>query len=178
MTALNGEPKRSLSSPRLVLASASPRRLALLRQVGIEPDQVIEPAVNETPGKAELPRDLARRLAAAKADAARLALGADEGDDLALAADTVVAVGRRILPKAETADEARACLRCSQAALTASTRPSPLRLRRGRFASVWSRRGYGSSAYRGPTRMRISRRVNGAARQADMPSRVWRAPLC
>lgn len=97
---------------RLMLASASPRRLALLRQIGIEPDGVFETAVDETPRKAELPRDLARRLAAAKADAARSALrdALDATPAFALAADTVVGVGRRILPKAETAEQARSCL--------------------------------------------------------------------
>ncbi len=90
---------------RLVLASASPRRLALLRQIGIEPDEVSAAEIDETPRKGELPRDLARRLAREKADA----LGAKGGSYL-LAADTVVGVGRRVLPKAETEEEARRCL--------------------------------------------------------------------
>ena len=55
-------------APRLVLASASPRRLALLRQIGIEPDEVSAAEIDETPRKGELPRDLARRLAREKAD--------------------------------------------------------------------------------------------------------------
>jgi nucleoside triphosphate pyrophosphatase len=88
----------------LVLASASPRRLALLAQIGIAPDRVISPDIDETPLPDELPRDYARRLARAKADAV-MAPGA-----LVLAADTVVAAGRRILPKAETEAEARQCL--------------------------------------------------------------------
>ena len=79
---------------RLVLASASPRRLALLAQIGVKPDDVIATDIDETPLKGETPRLLALRLARCKAEAAR-ADGA-----LVLAADTVVAVGRRILPKA------------------------------------------------------------------------------
>ncbi len=87
-----------------VLASASPRRLDLLRQVGIEPSRVAPADIDETPLKDETPRLLALRLAKAKA-AAVSAPG-----EYVLAADTVVAVGRRVLPKAETEDEAKACL--------------------------------------------------------------------
>ena len=90
----------------LVLASASPRRLDLLARLGITPARVIAPDIDETPIKAELPRALAARLSLAKAEAALpLAEGA-----LILAADTVVGVGRRILPKGETEAEARHCL--------------------------------------------------------------------
>jgi len=89
---------------RLVLASASPRRLALLAQIGVTPDEVIAADVDETPLKKETPRALALRLAQAKADAVKAK------DALVLAADTVVAVGRRVLPKAETEAQARACL--------------------------------------------------------------------
>jgi len=99
--------------PRLVLASASPRRLALLQQVGIDPDHLHPTDVDETPLKAELPRQLAQRLAKEKAEAALAWSKRDPqwtGAHI-LAADTVVAVGRRILPKAETLDEAEACLR-------------------------------------------------------------------
>ncbi len=92
-------------SSRLVLASASPRRLALLAQIGVKPDAVIAADIDETPLKKETPRALARRLACAKAEAANA-----PQDAIVLAADTVVAVGRRILPKAETEDEARSCL--------------------------------------------------------------------
>lgn len=91
---------------RLVLASASPRRLDLLRQIGLEPDAVVAAEVDESPLKDETPRLLAIRLAAAKA--ARVA--ADEPAAYVLGADTVVALGRRVLPKAETAEEVRACL--------------------------------------------------------------------
>jgi septum formation protein len=86
----------------LVLASASPRRLELLAQIGIIPERVVAPDVDETPLRHELPRDYARRIARIKAAAV--------SGDIVLAADTVVAAGRRILPKAETEAEARACL--------------------------------------------------------------------
>jgi septum formation protein len=89
---------------RLVLASASPRRLELLKQIGVTPDAVIHTDIDETPRKGETPRLLALRLARAKAEAA------SAEDARVLAADTVVAVGRRILPKAETEADARACL--------------------------------------------------------------------
>lgn len=90
----------------LVLASASPRRLELLRQIGLVPDRVVPADIDETPLAKETPRLTALRLARAKAQAART--GAP--DAYVLAADTVVAVGRRILPKVETPEEARACL--------------------------------------------------------------------
>lgn len=93
-----------MNAAPLVLASASPRRLALLAQIGIVPDRVISPDIDETPLSDELPRDCARRLARAKADAA------DATGAFVLAADTVVAAGRRILPKAETEAEGRRCL--------------------------------------------------------------------
>jgi septum formation protein len=98
--------------PKLVLASASPRRLALLQQIGIEPDALIPADIDETPKKGELPRVLASRLAAAKAAAAARIVTAhsDSKEAYTLAADTVVAVGRRILPKCERTDEATACL--------------------------------------------------------------------
>lgn len=91
---------------RLVLASASPRRLELLSQVGISPDEVLPAELDETPLKDETPRMLAVRLSTAKAQA----VAALKPDSFVLAADTVVAVGRRLLPKAETEDEARFCL--------------------------------------------------------------------
>ncbi len=94
-------------SPRLVLASASPRRLDLLRQIGLEPDVVVAAEIDETPLRDETPRRLALRLAAGKA--AVVAPG--HPDAFVLAADTVVAVGRRILPKVETEADGRACLK-------------------------------------------------------------------
>lgn len=98
---------------KLVLASGSPRRIELLQQAGIEPHRVFPADVDETPLKAEHPRSLAKRLAKAKAERAAEALRgeADAENSLVLAADTVVAVGRRILPKAELIDEASNCLR-------------------------------------------------------------------
>jgi septum formation protein len=96
-----------------VLASASPRRLQLLNQIGIEPDKLLPAELDETPLRKELPRALAKRLAQTKAQVARH--NADRDPELhvafILAADTVVAVGRRILPKPELTDEAGACLR-------------------------------------------------------------------
>jgi septum formation protein len=96
---------RAMPAP-LVLASASPRRLELLRQIGIVPDAVDPADVDERPLKRETPRLLALRLARAKA----AAVTARRPGAVVLAADTVVAVGRRVLPKAETEEEARACL--------------------------------------------------------------------
>jgi len=98
--------------PRLVLASGSPRRLALLAQIGIDPHAVIPADIDETPLRSESPRALAQRLSAEKA---RIAAGVaakrpEIGRCLTLAADTVVCVGRRILPKCEITDEAEACL--------------------------------------------------------------------
>jgi len=91
--------------PPLVLASASPRRLDLLARIGVVPDAVHSTDTDETPREDEVPHRLAARLAAAKAEAAAAPSGS-----LVLAADTVVGLGRRILPKAGTGDEARHCL--------------------------------------------------------------------
>ncbi len=87
----------------LVLASASPRRLALLDQIGIRPDLVIAAEIDETPAKGELPASLVRRLAAAKV----AAIATDHPESFVLGADTVVARGRRIIPKPGGEDEAR-----------------------------------------------------------------------
>jgi septum formation protein len=91
-------------APRLVLASASPRRLELLARIGIIPDEVAPAAIDETPRRGELPAIYAARMAAQKAAAVR------RPGSLVLAADTVVAAGRRILPKAEDEATARAAL--------------------------------------------------------------------
>ena len=88
---------------RLILASASPRRRDLLAQIGITPDEIRPADIDETPLRDESPRVLAERLARGKAAAV-------VGDGFVLAADTVVAVGRRILPKAEDEATARRCL--------------------------------------------------------------------
>jgi septum formation protein len=90
----------------LVLASASPRRLDLLRQIGLEPDAIDPANTDETPRPRETPRGYALRMAEAKL----AAVMPRHPEALVLAADSVVAVGRRILPKAETEAEARDCL--------------------------------------------------------------------
>lgn len=95
-----------VDSPALVLASASPRRLDLLRQIGIVPGSVDPAHLDETPKSGELPAPHARRLAEEKA---RAVVSRNPGCFI-LAADTVVACGRRILPKAEDAATARKCL--------------------------------------------------------------------
>ena len=91
---------------KIILASASPRRLDLLKQVGIEPDEVIPADIDETPLKNELPKDLAQRLAVSKA----LKISENHQNTFILAADTVVGAGRRILDKAEDIGYARLCL--------------------------------------------------------------------
>lgn len=99
--------------PKLVLASASPRRLALLQQIGIEPDALMPADLDETPTRNELPRKLATRLASEKAFAARRVVEArpELAGAYVLAADTVVCTGRMILPKCDLAEEAGDCLR-------------------------------------------------------------------
>ncbi|MDQ6701765.1 MAG: Maf-like protein [Pseudomonadota bacterium] len=99
--------------PRLVLASASPRRLELLQQIGIEPDALLPADLDETPRKNELPRSLAVRLAEEKASAAaRIASSRPElSGAYIIGVDTVVSVGRRILPKCEIVAEAAQSLR-------------------------------------------------------------------
>ncbi|MDQ0316773.1 Maf family nucleotide pyrophosphatase [Amorphus orientalis] len=100
------------ASPTLVLASGSPRRLALLEQIGIVPDHLAPTDVDETPMDGEAPNRLAQRLAQMKAEEALERTRADKtiGPAHILAADTVVALGRRVLPKAEGIAEAEACL--------------------------------------------------------------------
>jgi septum formation protein len=102
-----------IGRPKIVLASGSPRRLSLINQAGIEPDALRPADIDETPKRGELPRACATRLARAKADAALDMVRIDEElrGAYIVAADTVVAVGRRILPKAELLDEAAQCLR-------------------------------------------------------------------
>ncbi len=98
---------------KIVLASGSPRRLSLINQAGIEPDALRPADIDETPKRGELPRACATRLARQKAETALAMVRIDEElkGSFVLAADTVVAVGRRILPKAELLDEAAQCLR-------------------------------------------------------------------
>ena len=92
---------------RLVLASASPRRIDLLARIGVEPDAVLPADIDESVPRGELPRQHALRLAAEKA----AAVATIEPEALVLAADTVVAVGRRILPKVEDETTLRACMK-------------------------------------------------------------------
>jgi len=119
------------SSNRLVLASASPRRRALLAQIGFPPDESRPSDVDETPLPGETPEALARRLAAAKVEAAR------RDSEFVIGGDTVVAVGRRVLPKTETEEDAGACLDLlsgrshrvySGVALAAPGRPAAVRV--------------------------------------------------
>src|SRR5438045_7049375 len=91
---------------RLILASASPRRLDLLARIGVVPDAVVPADIDESVPRGELPRQHALRLAREKA----IAVAEQEGDALVLAADTVVAVGRRILPKVEDEATLRKCM--------------------------------------------------------------------
>ena len=93
-----------MAAPDLILASASPRRRELLARLGMEPARVVHADIDETSRKGELPRDYAQRMAREKAAAV------DVADAFVLAGDTVVAVGRRILPKAEDEATARRCL--------------------------------------------------------------------
>ena len=98
-----------MSRPTLILASASPRRLALLEQVGVKPDQIIPSDIDESVLANELPRPHALRIATAKARALQARPGTQ--GSVILAADTVVSVGRRILPKAEDDRTVATCLR-------------------------------------------------------------------
>jgi septum formation protein len=108
---------------KLVLASASPRRLALLEQAGLVADLLNPADVDETPRRRETPRALSLRLAIDKAKAAAVAplVQALAGPVFVLAADTVVAVGRRVVPKPQSAEEAQAALELLSAAPTTST---------------------------------------------------------
>lgn len=93
-------------APQLVLASTSPRRRELLTQIGVEPARLAAPDIDETPLRGELPRVYALRMALEKSAAVAIA-----DTEIALAGDTVVALGRRILPRASSADEVRGCLK-------------------------------------------------------------------
>ena len=110
MTSQKGASPIDTNRQKLWLASASPRRLDLLAQIGIKPDNVGPADIDETPKSGETPRELARRLASEKAAAVLTNIPETE-DWIILAADTVVAQGRRVLPKAETEETANACLK-------------------------------------------------------------------
>ncbi len=94
------------NTPHLILASASPRRLVLLANIKVVPDSVVPADIDETPSQMELPKPHALRLAICKAEA----IAAQHGKAYILAADTVVGVGRRILPKADDVQAAKTCL--------------------------------------------------------------------
>ncbi len=113
-----------------ILGSGSPRRLALLAQLGVTPDAVRPPEIDETPRKGELPRLYCQRIALEKAMAVEAA-----GDDLVLCADTTVALGRRILGKPADAGEAGVFLRMLSGRRHRVT--TALALRRG--ARIWQR---------------------------------------
>ncbi len=95
-----------MTNARFILASSSPRRLTLLADIGVTPDKVVPADLDESPRFQEKPRELAARLSLEKLHAVALR----EAGAFILAADTVVGVGRRILPKAETSGDVRDCL--------------------------------------------------------------------
>ena len=146
-----------MTPPKLILASASPRRLDLLAQIGVAPDETIPADIDETERKGELARDYVGRLAVEKAQA----IAAKYPGALVLAADTAVACGRRILPKTEDEKSARACLA----------------LLSGRSHRVWT-----GLALAGPsdeirkrtveTRVKV-RRLDNAAIDAYIACREW-----
>jgi septum formation protein len=142
----------------LILASASPRRLELLARIGVTPDRVVPAALDEEPRPRELPAAHARRLARAKAEA----VASQHPDALVLAADTVVACGRRILPKAESEAEARRCL-----ALLAGRRHRVL-------AAVCLIAPDGRRAERLVATRVMVRRLGRAEREAYLASSEWR----
>ena len=111
MLGLEASPRQK--DRRLVLASGSPRRVALLQQIGVEPVALLPADIDEMPRKGESPRSLAVRLADEKAAVAArtMAMRPELAGATLIAADTVVSVGRRILPKCELMDEAEQCLR-------------------------------------------------------------------
>ena len=104
--------RNAQSRPKLVLASASPRRMQLLGQLGLEPDGLRPTSIDESPKKGETPRALVTRLSRAKAEVARdqIAQDRDLADSYVLAADTVVAIGRRMLLKPDTVEQAIASI--------------------------------------------------------------------
>ena len=144
--------------PRFILASASPRRIDLLAQIGVTPDAIIPADIDETPGPGELPRAHASRLATQKA----VEVAKTQKNCVILAADTVVGVGRRILPKTETKDEAKLCLE----------------LLSGRAHRVYT--GVCMIGLDGTPRMRVSetrlkmKRLSKAEQQGYIESGEWR----
>jgi septum formation protein len=164
--------------PKLVLASASPRRLQLLEQAGITPDALRPASIDESVTKGEVPRHIVRRLARAKAEAARRLIKnePDLAKAFVLAADTVVAVGRRVLGKAELEHEAGDALRLLRGrahrvhtAICLLTPDDHVRERVSRRACAYAISPMRRSAI-------ISRAASGRARPAAMPFRVSPAP--
>ena len=155
---------------RLILASASPRRFDLLAQIGVTPDAVDPADVDESALKGELPAEHARRLSAEKA----AAVAARHPDALVLAGDTVVAAGRRILPKAETPGEVADCLKLlSGRRHTVTTglcliHPDGRRIARVVETKVRLRRLEAAeiAAYQGPDREK--RLVEGARKEGEV----------
>jgi septum formation protein len=127
---------RAAVTPRLVLASTSPRRRDLLGQLGVTPHRIAAPDIDESPRPGELPRVYAMRMACEKAEAVAL-----EPGEVALSGDTVVAAGRRILPRAADADEVAWCLKL-------------LSGRRHRVLTVVAKRGHD-----GTVRQRLSESI-------------------
>ena len=121
----------------LILASSSPRRLALLRQVGVIPDRIEAPQIDETPLARELPRAYVLRLAEAKAN--DVARRSDADDAFVLAADTVVACGRRILARRMTSRPPSAVCACCPDAATGSIPPSRWQRRVAGARCAWRR---------------------------------------
>ena len=143
---------------RLILASASPRRLDLLARIGVVPDSIAPADIDETPAPAEMPAAYARRMAAEKA----AAVAPRHGGALVLAADTVVAAGRRILPKAEDEATARHCL-------------SLLSGRRHRvFSAVMLVDAQGRALHRLSTSIVTMKRLSGAELDSYLASGEWR----
>ncbi len=156
--------KNRLANYKLVLASASPRRLALLKQVGIEPDILRPVTIDETPKKGEMPRSMVSRLARAKASAAQEILRSEENLEncFILAADTTVAVGRRIVRKPEFVEDAALALQLlsgrSHKVFTAVSLITPRGQTRHRVVE---------------TRVRF-KRLSGAEMDSYLATREWR----
>ena len=156
--------RRAGLKPKMVLASGSPRRLTLLAQAGIEPDGLRPASIDEAPAKGEMPRSLVSRLARTKAESARdqIANDKDIADAHVLAADTIVAVGRRILVKPRFMEEALASLQ----------------LLSGRNHRVITGLCLITPVCRKKRSTPTSLRGSGGARQADMRFRDWPAASC
>ena len=149
---------------KLVLASGSPRRLQLLQQIGIEPDFLSPVNADERPRRGEVPRSLAKRLSKEKASLAleNVKLSEEMQGSYIIAADTVVGLGRRILPKAELTEDAEMCMRLlsgrNHRVYTALTLATPGGVMRHRLVE---------------TRVRF-KRISGNELEAYLASGEWR----